>query len=159
VSLRQRGMAHVFFPPAPRCRKDTVGAYGPASAPKVHGEETSKMQQNLGIVRNRKLLYHWALTTPLNTGDISRSKNHDLTETDKDALYVMPDDWFRATDLPYPRVTRAEYRCERLHKAGYLEWRVVGAWPDVKSEYRKIESVNEALKGHFPQLGTFQLKQ
>jgi hypothetical protein len=45
------------------------------------GEETSKMQQNLGIVRNRKLLYHCALTTPLNTGDISRSKNHNLTDS------------------------------------------------------------------------------
>jgi hypothetical protein len=114
------------------------------------GEETSKMQQNLGIVRNGKPLYHCTLIVSLKAGGISMSKNHNLTETDKDALYVMPGDWFRATDLPYPRVTRAEYRCERLHKAGYLEWRVVGAWPDVKSEYRKRESVNEALKGYFP---------
>jgi hypothetical protein len=78
------------------------------------------------------------------------SKKPNLTDADKDALYVMPDGWFRATDLPYPRVTRAEYRCERLKKEGYLEWRVVGCLPNFESQYRKREGVNEALKGYIP---------
>ncbi len=81
------------------------------------------------------------------------SEHHSLTEADKDALYVTPNDWFCPDDLPYPRVKRALYRCERLEKAGYLEWRVVGNWPSLKRLYRKTESVSEALKGWFPKCG------
>ena len=64
---------------------------------------------------------------------------HTLTAADKDALEAMPDDWFSSEDLPYPRVTRSAYRCERLYKSGHLEWRVVGVWPDLQSQYRKSE--------------------
>lgn len=59
-----------------------------------------------------------------------------LTASDKDALAAMPDGWFVALDLPYPRVKRAEYRCARLEKMGVLERRVTGVYPRLKSEFR-----------------------
>lgn len=65
-----------------------------------------------------------------------------LTAVDRDALEAMPDGWFCAEDLPYPRVTRAVYRCDRLRDLGYLEWRVVGAHPHLRSEYRLIKNTD-----------------
>lgn len=60
-----------------------------------------------------------------------------LTEADSKALSRMPDDWFVADSL-WPAVYRAQYRCERLHKLGYLEWEVRGEYPHLESWYRKI---------------------
>lgn len=62
-----------------------------------------------------------------------------LTEADKDALSVMPNDWFFAQDLPYPRVKRSDYRCDRLVKAGLLESRVVESAFCLKRQYRLAE--------------------
>lgn len=60
----------------------------------------------------------------------------ELTEADIHALKKLPDGWFRTEHLP---INRPLYRCERLHERGVLEWRVLGTYPDIRREYRKIE--------------------
>lgn len=61
-----------------------------------------------------------------------------LTKADKAALNEMPDGWFSAWSLTY--VKNPRYRCERLEAAGVLETRVVGAFPDLTTEFRKVPS-------------------
>lgn len=60
-----------------------------------------------------------------------------LTKADKDALSLMPDEWFSPDNLHH-MIRNPRFRCDRLRDMGLLEWRVVGALPDLKSEYRKI---------------------
>lgn len=56
-----------------------------------------------------------------------------LTDADAEALAQLPrGEWFEAAHLP---ILRPMYRCERLHRAGYLQWKVVG-YPDTRSFYR-----------------------
>lgn len=62
-----------------------------------------------------------------------------LTEADTHALSRMPNGWFRADDLP-PVVRSPRYRCERLTERGTLEWRVVGEYPHLESEWRKVKT-------------------
>ena len=64
----------------------------------------------------------------------------ELTKADKEALAKMPDGWFEATNLSC-QITRPWYRCDRLHKAGALEFRVVGQFPDLLAEYRKTSGL------------------
>lgn len=60
----------------------------------------------------------------------------ELTEADNHALKQLPDGWFRADYLP---INRPLYRCERLEERNVLESRILGAYPDLWREYRKIE--------------------
>ncbi|MEA8592286.1 hypothetical protein PZT57_26930 [Pseudomonas aeruginosa] len=60
-----------------------------------------------------------------------------LTAADKEALRELPaSGWFEVAHLP---INRPSYRCERLEEAGFLETRVVGQWPSLKREYRRID--------------------
>ncbi|WP_158784982.1 hypothetical protein [Pantoea sp. BAV 3049] len=60
-----------------------------------------------------------------------------LSESDAEALAVMPDDeWFIADHLP---VNRPFYRCERLVNAQKLQTRVVLINGYTKREFRKIQ--------------------
>lgn len=65
------------------------------------------------------------------------SEKSTLTEADRHALGRMPNGWFDADNLP-PIVRCPRYRCERLKDRGVLEWRVIGEYPNLKSEWRKI---------------------
>lgn len=59
-----------------------------------------------------------------------------LTQADMEAMAEMPKKgWFDPGGL---LTRRPWYRCKRLEKAGVLEWRVVGRYPHLKSEYRRI---------------------
>jgi len=64
-------------------------------------------------------------------------KQGELTKADRDALEAMPDGWFVPIDLPH-WITRPIYRCDRLAKSGQLEWRVVGTFPALESQYRRV---------------------
>ena len=65
--------------------------------------------------------------------------NKKLTIEDRDCYYLMPDGWFTPSRLPYPRVQRAEYRCNRLKELGLLESRVIGeTLTNLPTEYRKL---------------------
>lgn len=68
-----------------------------------------------------------------------------LTKADEAAIREMPDDWFSAWSLTY--VKNPRYRCERLEAAGVLETRVVGAFPDLTTEFRKVPSNAIELRG------------
>lgn len=60
-----------------------------------------------------------------------------LTEADERALSLIPEGWFSTDDLPYPAIKRADYRCDRLHKLGYLEYDVIGTHPHLQGRYKK----------------------
>lgn len=58
-----------------------------------------------------------------------------LTASDSEALAMMPSGWFTFWDIPI-RLNRPAYRVERLVKAGAIESRVKGTYPDHVIEYR-----------------------
>lgn len=58
-----------------------------------------------------------------------------LTASDAEALAMMPAGWFTLRDIPVSLYRRA-YRVERLVKAGSVESRIKGTWPDLVMEYR-----------------------
>ncbi|PXW50397.1 hypothetical protein DFO55_12468 [Grimontella sp. AG753] len=60
-----------------------------------------------------------------------------LTSADIEALNQMPDGWFRPEHLPF---NRPMYRCERLEQHGKLQRRVMGCYPDIWSEYKRINT-------------------
>lgn len=63
--------------------------------------------------------------------------NKALTPADKDALKRMPDGiWFGWVGLDF-MIRNPRYRCDRLANAHVLERRVVGDFPDLRTEYRK----------------------
>lgn len=69
--------------------------------------------------------------------DIAKLKE-DLTKADNEALEAMPNTgWFTATDRWSSIINRPHYRLERLERAGRIERRVTGVYPDLVSEYRK----------------------
>lgn len=57
-----------------------------------------------------------------------------LTTSDSEALAMMPSGWFTLWDVP-SRLNRPAYRIERLVKAGVIESRVKGCYPDHVIEY------------------------
>ncbi|MDU1024821.1 MAG: hypothetical protein E7A34_01585 [Leclercia adecarboxylata] len=59
-----------------------------------------------------------------------------LTAVDVEVLNKLPYGWFRAEHLPF---NRPMYRVERLEKLGKLQRRVLGTYPDIWSEYKRIE--------------------
>ncbi|MRG31831.1 hypothetical protein [Enterobacter cancerogenus] len=59
-----------------------------------------------------------------------------LTNADIEALNRLPYGWFRAEHLPF---NRPMYRCERLEQRGKLQRRVVGTYPIIWSEYKRID--------------------
>lgn len=69
-----------------------------------------------------------------------------LTDADREALTAMPDSgWFTAYDRWSAKINRPHYRLERLERAGRLERRVTGTYPELISEYRKTAAtVGEA---------------
>lgn len=64
-----------------------------------------------------------------------------LTPADVDALALLPESgWIEFRSLPF---NRPSYRCERLELAGVLESRVVGEYPVLHREYRRVKVTNE----------------
>lgn len=59
-----------------------------------------------------------------------------LTAADTEALNKLPSGWFRAEHLPF---NRPMYRCERLEHQGKLKRRVLGTYPNIWSEYKRID--------------------
>lgn len=60
-----------------------------------------------------------------------------LTPADVEALALLPDSgWFEFRSLPFDR---PNYRCESLELAGALESRVVGEYPVLHREYRRVK--------------------
>ena len=60
-----------------------------------------------------------------------------VTKADLEALAELPDsEWF---DAEIQSTRRPAYRCERLCRAGLLERRGTGQFPNFKSEYRKAD--------------------
>jgi hypothetical protein len=59
-----------------------------------------------------------------------------LTPSDREALTMMPAEWFNPLNLPH-MVKNPEWRCQRLHKAGALGRRFVGEYPTTRVEYMK----------------------
>lgn len=59
-----------------------------------------------------------------------------MTKADSDALNELPEGWFRPDHLP---INRPAYRCERLEAREKLQRRIRGEWPNIFSEYKKIE--------------------
>lgn len=68
-----------------------------------------------------------------------------LTEADKVALGRMPDGWFDEFDLP-PNVRSPRFRCDRLHKLGYLQYDVIGTYPNLQARYRKTKAAASIQK-------------
>jgi hypothetical protein len=62
-------------------------------------------------------------------------KTKPLTSADGEALAMMPSGWFTLRDIP-GLLSRPAYRVERLVKAGVVESRIKGTWPDHIMEYR-----------------------
>lgn len=60
-----------------------------------------------------------------------------LTAADMEVLNKTPDGWFRADQL---YINRPMYRCERLEQRGKLQRRVLGTYPNIWSEFKRIES-------------------
>lgn len=78
---------------------------------------------------------------PLNDADAVKMQNAqigtNMTSVDKEMLAEMPSGkWFNILDLPYV-IRNPAFRCKRLVKAGVLESRVVGEFPNIKTEYWK----------------------
>jgi hypothetical protein len=57
-----------------------------------------------------------------------------LTISDSEALAMMPSGWFTLWNVP-SSLNRPAYRIERLVKAGVIESRVNGRYPDHVIEY------------------------
>ncbi len=58
-----------------------------------------------------------------------------LTAADTEALSKLPSGWFMAEHLPF---NRPLYRCERLEQCGKLQSRVLGSYPNIWREYKRI---------------------
>ena len=77
------------------------------------------------------------------------SVNSDLlTKADREALYRMPEGWFDSDDL-FPGVRRGAYRCDRLHKLGYLDYDVIGTYPHLESRYRKKPETEAIIQARY----------
>ena len=61
-----------------------------------------------------------------------------LTDADKAALRKMPAGWFEPFDTV---IRRARFRCDRLHMFGYLEYKVIGEYPNLESRYRRKKTI------------------
>ncbi|MCV2510188.1 hypothetical protein RKT74_13485 [Leclercia pneumoniae] len=59
-----------------------------------------------------------------------------LIAADAEALNKLPSGWFTAEHLPF---NRPMYRCERLEKCGKLQSRVLGTYPNIWREYKRID--------------------
>lgn len=56
-------------------------------------------------------------------------RTKELTKHEAEILKSLPDGWFNAYDVPYPRFKRPDYFLERLVVKGVLESSVIdGAW-------------------------------
>lgn len=65
-----------------------------------------------------------------------RTGSAPLTEGDKAALALLPTDgWFPVWAVNY-MVKNPRWRCDRLVERGALESRVVGNYPNLRTEYR-----------------------
>ncbi len=60
-----------------------------------------------------------------------------LSDSDQRTLEILPVGWFTAEQLT-PSLTRRRYRCERLTAKGILEARIVGIYPNIDTEYRRM---------------------
>ena len=60
-----------------------------------------------------------------------------LSESDRRTLEILPVGWFTSEQLA-PSLTRRRYRCERLTTKGILETRIVGTYPNIDTEYRRM---------------------
>lgn len=66
-----------------------------------------------------------------------------ITESDKEALKAMPNiRWFSYMEIWSAKINRPQYRMERLEAAGYLESRVIGEYPNLTRQYKKLMEVN-----------------
>ncbi|WP_445496824.1 hypothetical protein [Photorhabdus sp. SF281] len=72
-----------------------------------------------------------------------KEKAAELTKSDLDALWSLPEGWFKPFNL---YILRPQYRCERLYEAGVLESRMSGEYPDHYREYRVKEGCREKPK-------------
>lgn len=60
------------------------------------------------------------------------------TKADMEALARLPQEgWFDIRAVSY-MVRNPRYRCDRLVEKGLLESRVVGTYPDIKTEWKVI---------------------
>lgn len=59
-----------------------------------------------------------------------------LTAVDVEVLSKPPSGWFSAEHLPF---NRPMYRCERLEQLGKLQSRVLGAYPNIYREYKRLD--------------------
>lgn len=62
-----------------------------------------------------------------------------MTEADERALSKCPEGWFTKHDSALVFIKNPDYRCMRLVERGKLEDRVVGNFPHLQREYRKVE--------------------
>lgn len=59
-----------------------------------------------------------------------------LTKADIESLSLLPSGWFSAEHLPF---NRPMYRCERLERLGKLQSRVLGTYPNIYREYKRLD--------------------
>ncbi len=59
----------------------------------------------------------------------------ELTAIDVEVLSKLPSRWFRAEHLAF---NRPRYRCERLEQSGKLQSRVLGTYPNIYREYKRL---------------------
>ncbi|WP_272570230.1 hypothetical protein [Providencia sp. PROV255] len=90
--------------------------------------------------KNPKLSKLALKTRVITSMQIPKDKAANLTKADLDALWVLPEGWFKPMSL---YILRPQYRCERLYDAGVLESSMSGEYPDHYREYQVKERCRE----------------